>query len=184
MGGPFPGQNNYLDAEPDSPPSQVELSASINMAPSRRASAQLAHPNLGQTADTARAEQETSIYQKCDKYCILHAPLFLSEHTHTFALACTHTSQDDSYNCRDRKFTKSPAERRRTRGDGLGIPSTRHSRAKVSSPLCPTRTKPGSVTPPRPASSLSPRERRGVAGRRCQARTLTFRAPRRADTRR
>jgi hypothetical protein len=84
LGGPFPERNNYLDAEPDSPPSQVELSASINMAPSQRASVlSLAHPNLGQIADTARAEQETSIYQKCDKCCILHASPFLSEHTYT-----------------------------------------------------------------------------------------------------
>jgi hypothetical protein len=106
-------------------------------------------------------------------------------HTHTFALACAHTSQDDSYNCRDHKFTKSPVERWRTREDGLGIRSTRHSRAKVSFPVCPTRTKPGSVSPPRPAGSLSPRGRRGVVGRRrCQAGTLTFRAPQRADTRR
>lgn len=83
----------------------------------------------------------------------MHLPLrtHTQTHTHTLALAlaCAHTSQDDSYNCRDHKFTKSPVERWRTRGDGLGIRSARHSRAKVSSPLCPTRQGPSPRLGPR-----------------------------------
>lgn len=72
--------------------------------------------------------------------------LLSSPNTHTFTLACAHTSQDDSYNCRDRKFTKSPVERWRTR-DELGIRGTRHTRAKVS-PHC---------APPAPSHGPSPR---------------------------
>lgn len=79
VGWPFPGRNNYLDAEPDSPPSQVELSASINKAPSLRTSA---HPNLDQTADTPRAEQKTSTEKVINVAFYMQSP-FLPEHTHT-----------------------------------------------------------------------------------------------------
>lgn len=83
---------------------QVELSASINMAPSGAVSS---HLNVGRMADSYGEPGGISVYRKRDLCCILHGFLFpLHTHTRTRARA-SHTSQDDSYNCRDRKLIKS-----------------------------------------------------------------------------
>lgn len=111
------------------------------MAPSLRASAHQLIPTWVRPQTHRRLSKRHLFTKKCDKCCILHASPFLPQHTLT--LACAHTSQDDSYNCRDGKFTKSPVEGWRTRGGGLWIRGTRHGTAGFP-PLCaPPRTKPG-----------------------------------------
>lgn len=63
------------------------------------------------------------MYRKYDLCCILHGFLF-PLHTHS------HTSLDDSYNCKDRKSTKSLGqEGGGTREGGLKTTGMDHSRS-------------------------------------------------------
>lgn len=79
------------------------------MAPSVAASS---HPYVGRTADTP-AKQAASLFTENMIYVAFYmGSCFPSIHTDTRS----HTSQDDSYNCRDRKSTKSLVQK----GGGSG----------------------------------------------------------------
>lgn len=92
------------------------------MAPSVAASS---HPYEGRTADTP-ANQEASLFTENMIYVAFYmGSCFLYTHTHTRS----HTSLDDSYNCRDRKSTKSLGlEGGGTGEGGLRIIGMCHSR--------------------------------------------------------
>lgn len=112
---------------------QVELSASINMAPSGAVSS---HLNVGRMANSP-ANPAASLFTENVIYVAFYmGSCFLSIHTRARARARSHTSQDDSYNCRDRKSTKSLVQEGGGAGEGgLRIIRKGHSRGGRSFPF-------------------------------------------------
>lgn len=96
------------------------------MAPSGAVSS---HLNVGRMADSP-ANPAASLFTENVIYVAFYmGSCFLSIHTRARARASSHTSQDDSYNCRDRKSTKSLVQGGGGAGEG-GLRIIRKGRSR------------------------------------------------------